>query len=883
MPVLKNPCSLKMASREEGRSGTLILDQESRGTNPFEEDLEENEKDSFLGDVPPESGSPSPEDGSDIPRNLLEHSPEGCYRRRATLGKVVGLSSFLLGKGKRSPGKDKTPEGEKGPKRRSLLGRMMLPLLEGCPGQTTPEKQKLRRSSEDFSLLQRLNGRRKESLCSLDCGLAEKEDGGGGDALKRMSFLKMGRGGKGLRASLGEKSQAEAPEKPPATEEAEPAKAKEPLSVLEILNLIHQRDLLTADEHMIELEAECEQDGQQSPENGETWKDGSRKAKDVTLLYEALLRELWAVLAEALAAKSTHPKLELMVRVIQQEEETDRRWLEARGGVAEEGSGARPRCLKEQWVEAVRQLVGQRLSQCAEGRPGPIPTLMDRLAKCAWEDLCAVRFHLLHAYPKEYEAFRVYVCSYHQGLAQRLTDVVQRSMTISDRYFILDWNSNIYQREVLGRSEIAPLVKKVPELGPLLSPETQFSLEEDCMAAVKLKITEDMNQELQKEEEKWAQEEADQSQFCLSRRIIPVLRTHTDKAPQITVDFGRRMAQTCLACLAEFLHSFQRKVEKFHERQAESTLTADSYASRTIALVNCCPPFRKYVRDLARCGHLESQTAEGQANASLDRVTRLCNRVLISRLFQNLKPYFHKLMKRKWLHNSEAFSAILALLSEHDRKLKKMEPEPYQMLVNDLHHMVLTEYIRPLMRVRIVCTSSKMRSKMAAKLRSEAQQIQEFFAQLNSTSSWLDAAVPHLAGMIELEDTPAIQMEAGFLLQDFPDVQKKHVAALLDVRGLRNQVQRQSVLSVLESLRPSEGEEGEEDPPGQDRVFFSRIPTSEVSCVRVKIQHLSHVGHACLARLRWRPRRHLRRERQQQQAKDSEAESQGHDRKQDSA
>ncbi|XP_060114300.1 exocyst complex component 3-like protein 2 [Heteronotia binoei] len=870
MPVLKNPYNLKMAGREEGSSGTLILDQESRGTNPFEEDLEENERDPFLGDAPTENANPSPEGRSDFPRNLFSNSPEGAYRRRATLEKVVGLSSFLMGKGKKSPSRDKTPNGEKGPKRRSLLGRMMFPLLEGNQGQTTPEKEKMRRSSEDFSLLQRFNGRRKESPYGWDCGLAEKENGGG-DTIKRMSFLKMGLGGKVRRASLVEKlNQTEALETPPVAEETEPLKAKEPLSVLEILNLIHQRDLLTADEHIIELEAECEQDGQQSPENGEMRKDGSRKAKDVALLYEALLKELWAVLAEALAAKSTHPKLELMVRVIEQEEETDRRWLEAKGGTAE-GSGARPRGMKKQWVEAVKTLVGQRLCQCAEGRTSPIPTLMDRLAKCAWEDLCAVKFHLLHAYPKDYEAFSIYLCSYHQGLAQRLAEVVQKSLTISDLYFVLDWNSNIYHREVLGRSEIAPLVKKVQELGPLLPSETQLSLEENCIEAVKAKIVADLSRELQQEEEKWGQKEADESQICLSSKIIPVLRTHTDKAPQITVDFGRRMVLCCLACLAEFLQSFQRKVEKFHEGQADGTLTADSYVSRTIALVNCCPPFRKYVRDLARCGHPESEIAEGQANASLDRVTRLCNRVLASQLFQNLKPYFHKLMKRKWLNNSEAFSTIMTLLSDHAQKLKKMKPEPYEMLVKDLHHGVLLEYVRPLMRVRVICTSSKMRSKMAAKLRSEARQLQEFFAQLRSTSFWLDAAVPHLAEMIELEDMPAIQMEVGFLAKDFPDVQKKHMSAILDVRGLRNQVQRQSILAVMESLEQTE----DEDSPCQDRVFFSRIPTSEVSCVRVKLQHLSHVGHSCLSRLRWRPRQGQRRRRQQQQrARENEAESQ---------
>lgn len=38
--------------------------------------------------------------------------------------------------------------------------------------------------------------------------------------------------------------------------------------------------------------------------------------------------------------------------------------------------------------------------------------------------------------------------------------------------------------------------------------------------------------------------------------------------------------------------SFQRKVEMFHETQAEFGDRGDGYVSRTIALVNCCPPLR---------------------------------------------------------------------------------------------------------------------------------------------------------------------------------------------------------------------------------------------------------------------------------------------------
>nr|XP_008122693.2 PREDICTED: exocyst complex component 3 [Anolis carolinensis] len=503
MPVLKNPYKAKMANGDSA-GGTLILDKEGSGPNPFEEDLEENER----AALPPPKGDRRSETFS---QGLFNGSPEERFRRRATLERLVGLSPFRMGKGKK-----KSP-GEKGLDRRSFLGRMMTPLVDGKP----------RRSSEDFSLLQRFNGRRKEpGLYASDCGLAEKENGG--DAMKR--FLKIGLGAKGRRPSLVEKlNQTETvAEAETVAEEAE-AKAKEPLSVLEILGLIQKRDLLVADEHIIELEAECEAaDAHPPTPEGEANKDGSRKAKDVALLYEALQKELWSVLAEALASKSAPTPLEMMVRVIDQEEEADRKWTEAKVEVPARRIGGRPRAMRRRWAEAVGELVQQRLSRCLEGqgRPtGPLVAQMDRLAKAALEDLCTVKFHLLHAYPKDYQAFGVYLCGYHQGLAHHLAQAVQRSLTISELYFVLDWNSNIYQREVLGRAEISSLVKG-HDLGPLLPPETQFDLEEECIAKVKDKIIDDMDQALQKEEETWAQEsEGDGVQIGLSSKVIMVRPT----------------------------------------------------------------------------------------------------------------------------------------------------------------------------------------------------------------------------------------------------------------------------------------------------------------------------------------------------------------------
>uniref|UniRef100_A0A8C4Y6T9 Exocyst complex component 3 like 2 n=1 Tax=Gopherus evgoodei TaxID=1825980 RepID=A0A8C4Y6T9_9SAUR len=783
MPVLKNPYKLKMAKANR---------------NPFLEEAEE--------------------EGGGFERDLFNGRLD---QRRVTLEKLVGLSPFRLGKGKKGAGKEKAPAGDREPDRRSFLGLRAL------------EKRKARRSSEDFSLLQLLNGRRRESPGGPESSPAERE--GVPDAGKRMSFLKLGLGGRVRRASLVDKpSPPEAPEPAlPAQEVETVAKTQEPLSVLEILNLIQQRDLLAADKHIIELEAEC---GREGPPSGEAGV-GSRKAKDVALLYEALLQQLWAVLAEALAARGTYPSLELVVQVIEQEEAADRRWLEVQEG----GTGPRPRAMRRRWAEEVKRAVAERLGQCAEDSGGPLAGHVERLTRCLVEDLRAVRSHLLPAYPPEYQALDVYARSYHEGLAQLLGSIAQRSLSIAELYFLLDWHSNTYPREVLGRLDIAPLLS-AHELEPLLPPDTQHRLEEACAAAVKVTVGPGAHPP-----------RCLLPPLCLPMAVglllsLQVLKAHVDKAPQITLEFGEQIVLCCLTGLAEFLQSFQSKVEQYHEGLGKSGPPSDSYVARTIALVNCCPPFRKYMEQLAQFGHPESDTPQRQASTALDKVTRLCNRVLAQQLFEELRPYFPKLMKRKWLTSSESFDAIIALLTDYAQKLQKMLPEPYEVLVNEVHRQVLVEYVRPLLQVRLVCSSNKMRGKVAARLEDEGRQLQELFIQLNSTSSWLNEVVPHLAEILRLEDTPSIQMEVGVLVRDFPDIRKKHVAALLDVRGLRGQAQRQEILAVVKDLELSEGKV----PVCRERAFFSEIPAArEVRCFSRVLPRLPPTHLACLGWLHW--------------------------------
>nr|XP_044990052.1 exocyst complex component 3-like protein 2 [Jaculus jaculus]XP_044990053.1 exocyst complex component 3-like protein 2 [Jaculus jaculus] len=780
MPILK---SGGVADPKMPRAGTLPL-RSSR--NPFDEVPGLEEEPGGLGTLP---------------------NGTSC-RRRATLDKLAGLSPFRLGwpTGRRagSPG-DGQP--------RSFLGRVLPPGI--------------RRSSADFGLLTRLQGLRAQ--------------GGDEEAARRLAFLRLGRGSKPRRASLAERvvpAGEAAPEPPPKI--PEPPKIKQPLSVLEILSLIQRRELARADEHILELEAEeLAASGGVSP--GAPQSEGGRRARDVALLYEALQRELWALVRETLAgpgpgAGAGASAVAQLAQVLVQEEAADGR----------RGPGAARR-LRARWADAVARAARERLEAAAPGAPGGLAGQLEALRARLLEDMAAVRGRLAPAYPAGLGAFGVYLRGYHGALADWLGAAARRRLPLADRYALLHWHNQVYPREVLGLVDMVALENG--ELGPLLSPGTLRGLEDECVTDVKAQTRAALLRALQEDAERWPC--AEDAPSSLAQDVCELLEEHTEKAPRISQEFGERMAHCCLGGLAEFLQSFQQRVERFHENPVIRELPPDTYISKTIALVNCGPPLRALAERMARVGPPESEPAREASASALDRVTRLCHRVLADLLFQELQPHFKKLMRRKWLTSTEALDGIVGTLGAQALALRRMQDEPYQALVAELHRRALVEYVRPLLRGRLRCRSARTRSRVAGRLREDAAQLQRLFRRLESQASWLDAVVPHLAEVLQLEDTPSIQVEVGVLVRDYPDIRQKHVAALLDVRGLHNAAARQEILAVARDLELSES--CALSPP-RDCAFFTDIPVPRASfCLSLPL-FLGRLPVSRLACLPLRPR-----------------------------
>uniref|UniRef100_A0A4W5RW43 Exocyst complex component 3-like 2b n=1 Tax=Hucho hucho TaxID=62062 RepID=A0A4W5RW43_9TELE len=858
MPILKKlPARLKGGSRVnrelENTRGELILRKMSLNlkSSPFEvpgDNEEWAQAHSLLDGGAPRNRNPFEDEEDENEANEERRGGSGRSSFKGTLERIRGVSPLKtlgkLGKGLRMSGRSKGTA---------------TPSPQGSVASTpTSEKKKKGRRSSEGSLL-RFAGKCRESLRkeSLPNGELCSESEGGDSSSRRLSFMKMVGLGKLNRGSMADHSSHEEEVVEEVVEEVKP---REPLSVLEILQLVTKRDLFLADTHILELEQECNEAAAatlpSSPAGGAVPEDlnspgskdgGRRKAKDVELLYEALQKELWAVVRESLRSPTAGPNLGLVVQVLQQEEQADRDWAQGEGALP---GGPRPRQLKQRWKEAVAEAANGSLPQRNEAQGGELADYLDRVRTRMVEDLGAAKRNVVPVYPEEYEPFQVYLQSYHQAVARRLQSITDDQLLITDIYSLLDWLYNIYNKDVLGTVSMTTPFNR-SQLGPLLPSETVDKLELDCLNSVREKVTTELSQVLDEEEKRWMKMlHIEEYQTTLARTVIQRLQVDLEQSAAINRNLGSLVAQCSLNGLADFLYSFQRKVELFHEGLVGMVGdNEDGYVSKTISLVNCCPPFRGFVQRCVQCDPAINEDSARRANTSLDRIVNQGVKVLSDRLYERIRPFFEKLVKRKWLNNTETYEQIESHIKEHFKKFHRVDSPPYQVLVGEVHRRVLMEYLRSLMRGRIICTSLRMRKRMAGRLRDEGKRIKVLFKDLESSSSWLDSAIPHLSEIILLEDIPSIQMEVGVLVREFPDIRKKHVSAILNIRGMTRQMERQEILNIVKDIENSDTLTR----LSRDRALFFEVPvTSEVHCLNLGLSRIALTASSCFSSLRRR-------------------------------
>ncbi|XP_053331445.1 tumor necrosis factor alpha-induced protein 2-like [Spea bombifrons] len=523
------------------------------------------------------------------------------------------------------------------------------------------------------------------------------------------------------------------------------------------------------------------------------------RKQELESLYEELDKEVFKAVKDSIVEED-EDLLTQAIRAIMEQEAEDNIYSEDHD-TSVKPNPARPRKWKQKWGQYVKLSVIERIQKLPAISPNDPDSSISQnfinLGKTIKTDLIHVVKHLKPHYPEEFDVCDTYVRHYHSILKSQVEIITEFQLDGKDSYFILCWVHNIYPTNVLKDSALLGHIEET-KLESLLAAHKIRELEGSYLPYEVGSVKEWMSNSLNLEVQRWKEgnEPVKLGAFYHSELHIDVIQSYNGaikRAAQLSPRMSHHMASRLASVLVEFLKSYMTSFEEFKEKHK----TDEYFRAIVIANINCCRTFRDFV---ARNDNELQPRSKETMNSILNEFEELGFDILLHDLFQELKVYFKKISQGNGLCSHQVMSDIIKVVEKHTFPLKTLTPSCYKDAIDRIHFHLVKEYVTRLLKKKVSHKNVRQLQTLANQVHENANLISDFFSCHESQATWLNPLIPKLAEIIRLQDVNAIQLEVAALAEDYPDIGKKHVEAVLYIKGNLSRNEGKSILGVLNSF-----------------------------------------------------------------------------------
>ncbi|XP_053882966.1 tumor necrosis factor alpha-induced protein 2 [Malaclemys terrapin pileata] len=524
----------------------------------------------------------------------------------------------------------------------------------------------------------------------------------------------------------------------------------------------------------------------------------SREQREVESLYELLKCKVFSIIKNSISLAPANPKLlRHAVYTIEEQEVADEKYKSEKP--SDKIVSYRPRKWKEVWMDTVKQSVADRMkdiqrTSSAENLSTTALCFL-HMGRTMKEDMITVVECIKQHYHAQFNVCSTYAECYHGYFSSQLQLIAEFELGDKDVYLLLTWVQNLYPNDIRKNSI---LVKELDEakLGSLLPPKMIKQLEAKYLyneaASVKNWLAKSLEMEVQRWTEEREPEKLDghfHSELAID--VIQTIHGGQRRAAEITPELGKQLSIVLLVELSTFLKSYQKALEEFKEKNRPHSY----FKAMIIANINNCMIFRD---------HTEKTTPSAQDSTrlkilgTLSEIENIGYDVLLQDLFLELKTIFRKFTQSKWLSGNETMDEIIQATSNHLSEFKTLRDPFYQGIMEKIHGHLVKEYIVRLMKKKVSLKTPELQQNLSNLISAHASHLQSFCKEKGSKATWLDSALPKLAEIIRLQDSNSIKIEVATLASTYSDISKKHLAAILYIKGNLPSSEVRSILNILD-------------------------------------------------------------------------------------
>nr|XP_033808253.1 tumor necrosis factor alpha-induced protein 2 [Geotrypetes seraphini] len=558
------------------------------------------------------------------------------------------------------------------------------------------------------------------------------------------------------------------------------------VTVTQIREHIAHGRLLSASKDLIVLEHKV-----YSKTYGKSESEAKKDQTELEELFQLLERDVFVIIEESIANSNPY-LLQEAVEAITEQENEDKKYLPER--VPPVGNNTRPRNWKTMWRSIVKCSVNKRMThkgECSQDNMSAVAQHLLHLGKTFRKDLTHVVTCLRQHYTKDYDVCNTYAEVYFEIFCDHLRAFTTFELGDNDTYLILDWVENMYPNDILSHFSLETGVD-VDKLRDILPSHSIRELEYNYIINAEALVKEQMHKSLELEVQTWKEEKEPEKLIdCFHSElpidILQIIYNAKKQAGRLSGDLSRLLMQRLLPMLSDFLKSYKESFEEFREK-----FTQHKYFKSIIMVnINSCQTFREDIEKLQTpiCNDCLSILREIES-AGFE--------VLLQDLFQNLKLYFRQFSQKNGLCSYKTMLDIIKTTQDYLSPLTMLKETCYKDVVERIHFHLVKEYIVRLMKKKVSKKNPDEQQSMASQILNNAQLIEDCCSSHGSKAAWLNPAIPTLAEIIKLQDISAIQIEVASLARKYPDINKKHVASVLYIKGNLTNAEVRVIQDILD-------------------------------------------------------------------------------------
>ncbi|KAK2852724.1 hypothetical protein Q7C36_007925 [Tachysurus vachellii] len=545
------------------------------------------------------------------------------------------------------------------------------------------------------------------------------------------------------------------------------------LSVMEIDGLIEKAELKEAYLNILTLqkEIECEQDALGQEDSPVKL---VHKEKDLNLLYNNLMKKVINIAYQSCVQPSFNNDLLVQVAGIIQDKENRERDVEGVG----DWRGA--------WRAAIQQGVKETLGKIYLKQSVPcVGEHLELLGKMIVELLVKVKAEILNLYPQSFLVFETYASSCHEYVAEHLKVLLGKVTELKDYNDMLDFVINRYHSEMILSS---------PSLQPEMKDQKSLTLSDDLLGQMKKAYCDRLQKTLYdsldsvinaEQEEVWKKKVTQKSTkdgiFLSSEvhtNVCEMIKTYSDNCAKIDENLEKMAICKCM----EVLKHFPKRFEDEFSKQSRSLLGSDLldcclWAEYHIAYINSFSLLKEHMDGYRKkCpGQVEELAIE------VDVLIDHLRQALLEQFKAEIEQYLGELMTKKWLTTDTDFNELVNRIETYSGYNKSMRHPSAQTFANDAHYHVVKVYISEMLSNKYSCKGKK-NEEAAEKINKQWTELNKLFSEMGSTLDWLHSLGGHISKIIEQEHEKDIKNFLTPLVENYPDISKKQLSAILYFR-----------------------------------------------------------------------------------------------------